>query len=59
MASTVKDEARTLLEELPDDVTWRDVAYQVYVRSEIEAGLSDADAGRFATEDELDAITNR
>jgi predicted transcriptional regulator len=59
MGPTVKEAMRTLAEDLPDDVTWKDVAYQVYVRSEIEAGLADANVGRFATEDELDAITNR
>ncbi len=42
----VKEEARTLVENLPDDVTWDDLIYQIYVRQTIEAGLADSDADR-------------
>jgi predicted transcriptional regulator len=42
----VKDEARKLVENLPDDVTWDDLMYQIYVRQTVEAGLADSDAGR-------------
>lgn len=43
---TVKDEARKLVEHLPEDATWEDVQYEIYVRQTIEAGLKDADQGR-------------
>jgi hypothetical protein len=42
----VKEEARKLVENLPDDVTWDDLIYQIYVRQTIEAGLADSDADR-------------
>ena len=42
----VKDEARRLIEELPDDASWDDLMYQIYVRQSIEAGLRDSEAGR-------------
>jgi hypothetical protein len=42
---TVKEEARRLIERLPDEATWEDVEYEIYVRRAIEAGLADSDAG--------------
>ena len=30
--TTVRDEARKLVDQLPDDATWDDLLYQVYVR---------------------------
>ena len=43
---TVKEEARRLIERLPEDATWEDVQYEVYVRQAIEAGLKDSREGR-------------
>ena len=42
-APNVKEEARRLVENLPEDVTWDDLMYQIYVRQTIEAGLADSD----------------
>jgi predicted transcriptional regulator len=42
----IKEEARRLVETLPDDSTWEDLMYQIYVRETVESGLADADAGR-------------
>ncbi len=42
----VKEEARRLLEKLPEDVTWDDLMHEIYVRQSIEAGLADSRAGR-------------
>jgi hypothetical protein len=42
----VKEEARKLVENLPDDVMWDDLMYQIYVRQTVEAGLADSEAGR-------------
>ena len=44
--STVKEEARRLVERLPDDATWEDIQYQIYFRQAVEAGLEDSRAGR-------------
>ena len=46
MATGIKHAALELIDRLPDDATWDDVMYAVYVRQSIEAGLVDADAGR-------------
>ena len=45
-ATKVKDEARRLVEELPDDASWDDLMHRIYVRQAIESGLSDSEAGR-------------
>ena len=49
---SVKAAALRLAENLPDDATWADVQYEVYVRESIAAGLRDIAAGRVvSTED--------
>lgn len=44
--ASVKDEARKLIEKLPDNTTWDDVMREIYVRQAIESGLADSQAGR-------------
>jgi predicted transcriptional regulator len=47
MASTnVKQEARRLVDNLPENATWDDLMYEIYVRQVIDAGLADSEAGR-------------
>ncbi|MEM1041783.1 MAG: hypothetical protein AAGI91_04060 [Bacteroidota bacterium] len=55
-ASSVKAEARRLVDTLPDDATWDDVMYRLYVRQSIEQGLEDSDAGRTVSHDEVRAL---
>ncbi len=45
-ATKVKDEAKRLVDELPEDASWDDLMYKIYVRQAIESGLSDSEAGR-------------
>lgn len=45
-ATKVKDEARRLVEELPEDATWDDLMHKIYVRQAIESGVKDSDVGR-------------
>lgn len=44
--SNIKEEARRLLDKLPEDLTWDDLMHEIYVRQSIEAGLEDAKAGK-------------
>jgi hypothetical protein len=44
--ATVKDEAKRLIEALPDDASWEDLQYRIYVRQAIETGLKDSNEGR-------------
>jgi hypothetical protein len=46
MATTnIKDEARKLIEKMPDGSTWDDLMREIYVRQSIESGLADSQAG--------------
>ena len=52
-AITVKQKAHELIDELPDDATWDELAYRMAVRASIERGLADAEAGRVMPVDEV------
>ena len=47
--SNIKDEARKLIENMPDDSTWDDLMGEIYVRQAIESGLADSQAGRITS----------
>ncbi len=38
-----------MVDDLPDGASWEDLAYRIYVRQSIEAGLRDAEEGRVET----------
>ncbi len=42
----VKEEARRLLDKMPEEVTWDDIMYEIDVRQVIESGLKDSKADR-------------
>ncbi len=42
----LKEEARKIVDSLPEDSTWDDLMQHIYVRQAIEAGLADSKAGR-------------
>ena len=46
----IKQALHELADVLPDNATWKDVAYEAYVRQEMEAGLAEAQRGEFAEE---------
>ena len=43
---SIKQKAYRILDKLPDEATWDDLMYQIYVRQTIEAGIKDSDDGR-------------
>jgi hypothetical protein len=45
-AVTPKQQAHELIDQLPDTASWADLLYRMEVRADIEAGLSDIEAGR-------------
>ena len=51
--SIVKDEARELIDRLPDSATWDDVIYEFYVKKKIEEALKAAEEGRVASHEEV------
>jgi len=52
-AASIKEEARRLVEQLPEDASWEDLIYRIYVREAIEAGLKDAQEGRTVPVEEV------
>ena len=52
-AMTVKEQAQALVEELPNDATWDDVMYQLYVRQKIALGIRAGEEGRVQSHEEV------
>jgi predicted transcriptional regulator len=50
---TAKEDARQLIESLPDNATWDDLMYEFYVRQKIDAGIQAADEGRVVPHEEV------
>jgi len=44
--TSIKEEAKQLIESLPENSTWDDLMYEIYVRQTIEAGLVQSEAGQ-------------
>ena len=44
--ATAKEAAITMIQKMPDDCTWEEIAFRVFTRSRIEQGLADVAAGR-------------
>ncbi|MDP1563170.1 MAG: hypothetical protein Q8M16_17460 [Pirellulaceae bacterium] len=54
-ADSIKVAARAVLDSLPDNASWEDVQYHLYVRQQIDAGLRDDAAGRLISTEEMRA----
>jgi len=52
--STAKEEVRKLLEQLPDDSSFEDIQYHIYVREKIERGLQEVKEGRVLSQEEVE-----
>ena len=51
--SPVKEIALRIIEQLPDDATWEDLQYAIYVHQAIKAGLKDSREGRTVSHEEV------
>jgi hypothetical protein len=49
----IREEAKKVIEKLPDEASWDDVMYQMYVRKKIDEGIKAADKGKFVSHDEM------
>ncbi len=52
--STPKEEVRKLLKSLPDEASYEDIQYHIYVREKIERGLKDIKDGKVLTHREVE-----
>jgi Uma2 family endonuclease/predicted transcriptional regulator len=51
--ATAKQDIRQLLDKLPEDSTYEDIQYHIYVRQKVAKGLEDVEEGRVLSQDEV------
>ncbi len=56
---TAKDEAIKLIARLPEEVSWDDIMYRIYVKRKIEEGLKAAEEGRTVSHEEVKELFGR
>ena len=49
-----REEVRRLLDSLPDDATYEDIQYHIYVQQKIDRGLEAAERGDFISDEEIE-----
>ena len=52
--SAPKDEVRHLLDQLPEEASFEDIQYHIYIRQKIDSGLEDIEVGRTISEKDLE-----
>jgi predicted transcriptional regulator len=52
--SKPKEEVRRLLEAIPEDATYEDIQYHIYVRQAIENGLAAVERGEVLSHEEVE-----
>jgi predicted transcriptional regulator len=51
--STAKDEAIKTISKLPEEASWDEIMYKIYVRRKIDEGLKAAEEGRTVSHEEV------
>ena len=51
--SVVKEEAKKLIEKLPEHATWDDLMYELYVKKKLAVALKAAEEGQVVSHDEV------
>jgi predicted transcriptional regulator len=57
--NTTKEEAIEIVSRLPEEVSWDEIIYQLYVRKKIEEGIEAAEAGHFVSQEEVKRLFSR
>ena len=52
--SAAKEGVRKMLDQIPDDASFEDIQYHIYVCQKIERGLKDAEEGGVLTPEEVE-----
>jgi predicted transcriptional regulator len=53
MTPPLKQQAHTLVDNLPESATWDDLAYEAELRASIDRGLADSEAGRVVAVEDM------
>jgi len=51
--SIAKEEAKKLIEKLPEHATWDDIMYELYVKKKLAVALKAAEEGRVLSHEEV------
>lgn len=51
--NTIKEEAKKLIDKLPDQTTWDDIMAELYFKQQIEQGLEDVKKGRVFSHEQI------
>jgi predicted transcriptional regulator len=51
--SIVKEEARKIIDAIPDNATWDDIMYEFYVRQKLETAIEEADRGNVVPHEDV------
>jgi predicted transcriptional regulator len=49
----IRQAAHRLVDQLPEEASWDDLLYKIYVQQSIDRGLADVEAGRVKSHDEV------
>jgi len=49
-----KEEVRSLLDAIPDDASFEDIQYHIYVRQKVQRGIEAADRGELVDQKEIE-----
>ena len=49
----IREEAKKIIDNLPDEASWDDVMYEMYVRKKIDEGLKAANEGKVVSHEEV------
>ncbi len=50
---SIKQQAREIVDALPEDADWDELMRRIYVRKSIQKGVDDSNAGRTSSVDEV------
>ena len=51
--ATIKENAKMLINSLPNDSTWDDIMYEIYVKQKIEKGLKEIRSGKIISHSDV------
>ncbi len=51
--SLAKDEARRIIDNLPEEATWDDIMYQLYVKEKTDKSLAEIEQGKVLSHEEV------
>lgn len=52
---SAKQAAKAIIDHLPEQASWDDIMYELYVKQKIEEGLADIEAGHTISHEQIKA----